>query len=168
MEVKASSETVRAGQPFSIACIAPTGPGFHQQWLHPKTQARDVTRLTKNCNILGLEAAAASLVSSDRIAIFPCHFPPSGAELKLALNGSGPPRCGGGCGILGDLRWREGSRRWLQIVCQAQGGHVFITETTAERPAAAGEDVKVRDKRPQGEDGSSKEEEKDSKNIDPP
>lgn len=38
--VKASGETVRAGQPFNITCVAPPGPGLQQQWLHPKKQAR--------------------------------------------------------------------------------------------------------------------------------
>ncbi len=40
VEVKASEEMVRAGQPFNVYCIAPTGLGFQQQWLHPKKQAR--------------------------------------------------------------------------------------------------------------------------------
>ncbi|KAM3620154.1 uncharacterized protein V6R79_018966 [Siganus canaliculatus] len=39
VEVKASEEMVRAGQPFDITCVAPAGPGFQQQWLHPKKQA---------------------------------------------------------------------------------------------------------------------------------
>ncbi|KAG7228764.1 hypothetical protein INR49_008542 [Caranx melampygus] len=40
VEVKASEENVRAGQPLNITCTAPTGLGFQQQWLHPKKQAR--------------------------------------------------------------------------------------------------------------------------------
>lgn len=40
VEVRASEETVRAGQPFNITCVTPTGLGFLQQWLHPKKQAR--------------------------------------------------------------------------------------------------------------------------------
>ncbi|XP_071395167.1 platelet-derived growth factor receptor alpha [Centroberyx affinis] len=39
VEVKASEETVRAGQPFNITCVAPTGLAFQQQWLHPRKQA---------------------------------------------------------------------------------------------------------------------------------
>ncbi|XP_059196558.1 platelet-derived growth factor receptor alpha isoform X2 [Centropristis striata] len=39
VEVKASEETLRAGQPFNVTCVAPTGQGFLQQWLHPKKQA---------------------------------------------------------------------------------------------------------------------------------
>ncbi|KAK2835866.1 hypothetical protein Q5P01_016350 [Channa striata] len=39
VEVKASEKTVRAGQPFNVTCIAPTGLHFQQQWLHPKIQA---------------------------------------------------------------------------------------------------------------------------------
>lgn len=39
VEVKASEESVRAGQPFNITCVAPAGLGFQQQWLHPKKQA---------------------------------------------------------------------------------------------------------------------------------
>lgn len=40
MEVIASEETLRAGQPFNITCIVPSGLDFQQQWLHPKKQAR--------------------------------------------------------------------------------------------------------------------------------
>lgn len=41
MEVIASEETLRAGQPFNITCIVPSGLDFQQQWLHPKKQAKD-------------------------------------------------------------------------------------------------------------------------------
>lgn len=68
---------------------------------------------------------------------------------------------------LQDVWWCGAGGGWLQIVCQAQEGRVFITDTPAERPAAAGENVEVRDKEPRGEDGSSKEEETDSKSFDP-
>ncbi|XP_036970034.1 platelet-derived growth factor receptor alpha [Acanthopagrus latus] len=44
IEVKASEETVRAGQPFNVTCVAPPGPGFQQQWLHPKKQAVDAVQ----------------------------------------------------------------------------------------------------------------------------
>ncbi|XP_056234026.1 platelet-derived growth factor receptor alpha [Seriola aureovittata] len=44
VEVKASEESVRAGQPLNITCVAPTGPGFQQQWLHPKKQAVDAVQ----------------------------------------------------------------------------------------------------------------------------
>lgn len=40
VDVEASEETVRAGQPFNVTCTGPPGPGFQQQWLHPKSQAR--------------------------------------------------------------------------------------------------------------------------------
>lgn len=39
VDVRASEETVRAGQPFSITCTVPAGLDFKQQWLHPKKQA---------------------------------------------------------------------------------------------------------------------------------
>ncbi|XP_060884998.1 platelet-derived growth factor receptor alpha [Labrus mixtus] len=45
VEVKASEETVRAGQSFNITCVAPAGPGFQQQWLHPKKQAVDAVQM---------------------------------------------------------------------------------------------------------------------------
>ncbi|XP_075943395.1 platelet-derived growth factor receptor alpha [Anarhichas minor] len=45
VEVKASGETVRAGQPFNVTCVAPTGFNFHQQWLHPKKQAVDAVQM---------------------------------------------------------------------------------------------------------------------------
>lgn len=40
VEVKASAETVRVGEPFNVSCIGPFGPAFHQQWIHLKTQVR--------------------------------------------------------------------------------------------------------------------------------
>ncbi|XP_031167585.1 platelet-derived growth factor receptor alpha [Sander lucioperca] len=45
VEVKASGETVRAGQPLNITCVAPPGLGFQQQWLHPKKQAVDAVQM---------------------------------------------------------------------------------------------------------------------------
>ncbi|KAF1386141.1 hypothetical protein PFLUV_G00115080 [Perca fluviatilis] len=45
VEVKASGETVRAGQPFNVTCVAPPGLGFQQQWLHPKKQAVDAVQM---------------------------------------------------------------------------------------------------------------------------
>ncbi|XP_053286553.1 platelet-derived growth factor receptor alpha [Pleuronectes platessa] len=45
VEVKASEESVRAGQPFNITCIAPAGLGFQQQWLHPKKQAMGAVQM---------------------------------------------------------------------------------------------------------------------------
>ncbi|KAM9385980.1 platelet-derived growth factor receptor alpha isoform 2-T2 [Pholidichthys leucotaenia] len=39
VEVRASEETVRAGQPLNITCISPVGSHFQQQWLHTKKQA---------------------------------------------------------------------------------------------------------------------------------
>ncbi|XP_041791097.1 platelet-derived growth factor receptor alpha [Chelmon rostratus] len=45
VEVKASEETVRAGQPFNVTCGAPAGLGLRQQWLHPKKQAVDALQI---------------------------------------------------------------------------------------------------------------------------
>ncbi|XP_041861672.1 platelet-derived growth factor receptor alpha isoform X2 [Melanotaenia boesemani] len=45
VEVKASEERMRAGQPFNITCIAPSGLDFQQQWLHPKKQALNATQM---------------------------------------------------------------------------------------------------------------------------
>ncbi|XP_035509000.1 platelet-derived growth factor receptor alpha [Morone saxatilis] len=45
VEVRASEEAVRAGQPFNITCVAPTGLVFQQQWLHPKKQAVDAVQM---------------------------------------------------------------------------------------------------------------------------
>ncbi|XP_033476966.1 platelet-derived growth factor receptor alpha [Epinephelus lanceolatus] len=45
VEVKASGEVLRAGQPFNITCVAPAGLGFQQQWLHPKKQAVDAVQM---------------------------------------------------------------------------------------------------------------------------
>ncbi|KAL6107560.1 pdgfra [Pungitius sinensis] len=44
VEVKASGELVRAGEPFNVTCVAPSGPNFQQQWLHLKRQARDAVQ----------------------------------------------------------------------------------------------------------------------------
>ncbi|KAM4628758.1 platelet-derived growth factor receptor alpha [Polymixia lowei] len=46
MEVKASEDAVRAGQPFNITCVCP--PGFLQQWLHPRKQAADAVQTKQN------------------------------------------------------------------------------------------------------------------------
>ncbi|XP_068174610.1 platelet-derived growth factor receptor alpha [Antennarius striatus] len=45
VEVRASEETVRAGRPFNVTCVAPAGPAFQQQWLHPKKQAVDAVQM---------------------------------------------------------------------------------------------------------------------------
>ncbi|KAI4828770.1 hypothetical protein KUCAC02_022846 [Chaenocephalus aceratus] len=45
VEVKASEETVRAGQSFNITCVAPIGLDFQQQWLHPKKQAMGAVQI---------------------------------------------------------------------------------------------------------------------------
>ncbi|XP_053177771.1 platelet-derived growth factor receptor alpha [Scomber japonicus] len=45
VDVKASEETVRAGQPFNITCTAPAGLGFQQQWVHLKKQALDAVQM---------------------------------------------------------------------------------------------------------------------------
>lgn len=45
VEVKVSEETVRAGKPFNVTCVAPTGLGFQQQWLHLKKQAVDAVQM---------------------------------------------------------------------------------------------------------------------------
>ncbi|KAM9796349.1 platelet-derived growth factor receptor alpha [Syngnathus typhle] len=39
VDVKVSTEALRVGQPLNITCVAPAGSSFHQQWLHPRTQA---------------------------------------------------------------------------------------------------------------------------------
>ncbi|KAF7653152.1 hypothetical protein LDENG_00086480 [Lucifuga dentata] len=48
VEVKASEETLRAGQPVNITCIAPTGLAFLQQWLHPRKQAVDAVQMKES------------------------------------------------------------------------------------------------------------------------
>uniref|UniRef100_A0A1A8UQB2 Platelet-derived growth factor receptor alpha n=1 Tax=Nothobranchius furzeri TaxID=105023 RepID=A0A1A8UQB2_NOTFU len=45
VEVKASEETLRAGQPLNITCIAPSGSGFQQQWVHSKKQAVNANQM---------------------------------------------------------------------------------------------------------------------------
>ncbi|XP_076008962.1 platelet-derived growth factor receptor alpha [Genypterus blacodes] len=48
VEVKASEETVRGGQPLNITCVAPAGPAFQQQWLHPRKQAMDAVQMKES------------------------------------------------------------------------------------------------------------------------
>ncbi|XP_063057400.1 platelet-derived growth factor receptor alpha isoform X2 [Engraulis encrasicolus] len=43
--LKASEETVMAGDAFNITCTAPLGPQYQQQWLHPRKQAVDADEL---------------------------------------------------------------------------------------------------------------------------
>ncbi|XP_023860711.1 platelet-derived growth factor receptor alpha-like [Salvelinus sp. IW2-2015] len=45
MEVKASEEAVRLGEPFNITCVAPPGLPYQQQWLHPRKQAADAVQM---------------------------------------------------------------------------------------------------------------------------
>ncbi|CAL8309401.1 unnamed protein product [Lota lota] len=44
VEVIASEEAVRAGQPFNITCVAPESPVYVQNWLHPRRQAADAVQ----------------------------------------------------------------------------------------------------------------------------
>ncbi|CAL8255198.1 unnamed protein product [Merluccius merluccius] len=44
VEVRASEEAVRAGQPFDITCVAPEGPLYVLNWLHPSIQAVDAVQ----------------------------------------------------------------------------------------------------------------------------
>ncbi|XP_019752641.1 platelet-derived growth factor receptor alpha [Hippocampus comes] len=48
VDVKVSAEELRAGQPLNITCVAPAGSSFHQQWLHPKTQAVNAVQMKQN------------------------------------------------------------------------------------------------------------------------
>ncbi|XP_056131652.1 platelet-derived growth factor receptor alpha [Lampris incognitus] len=41
VEVTASEESVRVGQPFNITCVAPSALASQQQWIHPRKQAVD-------------------------------------------------------------------------------------------------------------------------------
>lgn len=84
VDVKASEESVRAGQPFNVTCTGPPGPGFQQQWLHPKSQARCEAL---GFGFLGLAPRPSCPVTSG------CHvgvsLPSPARNLKLANNGSG-------------------------------------------------------------------------------
>lgn len=44
LEVKASEETLTAGQGLNITCTVQGGPFLHQQWIHPKKQAADAVQ----------------------------------------------------------------------------------------------------------------------------
>lgn len=54
VEVKASAETVRVGEPFNVSCIGPSGPAFHQQWIHLKTQVRCRSPPSPSLPLIGL------------------------------------------------------------------------------------------------------------------
>ncbi|KAL2089879.1 hypothetical protein ACEWY4_014567 [Coilia grayii] len=43
--LRASEETVMAGDAFTITCTAPLGPEYQQQWLHPRKQAVDAVQM---------------------------------------------------------------------------------------------------------------------------
>lgn len=78
VEVKASGETVRAGQPFNITCVSPAGLNFHQQWLHPKKQASPFPVCL--CVFFLFQFSLLSAFSSPLFPSTPCHismsFPP--------------------------------------------------------------------------------------------
>lgn len=66
VEVKASEETVRAGQPLNISCIAPSGSDYHQYWLHSKKQV--------NSRVVGFFISNWFLcVASSRSALYQNH-----------------------------------------------------------------------------------------------
>lgn len=85
MDVRASEETVRAGQPFNVTCTGPPGPGFQQQWLHPKSQARRETLFLQNSGF-GFSAASSRYKCPPRLRV--TSFP-AALNLKLANNGFG-------------------------------------------------------------------------------
>lgn len=91
VEVKASEETVRAGQPFNVTCVSPTGLGFQQQWLHPKKQARCNPFPVCVClNFSSVSSVVSSMISFSfpaylpcflqPMVVFPCHSLPSSTE----------------------------------------------------------------------------------------
>lgn len=110
VEVKASEETVRAGQPFNVTCVSPTGLGFQQQWLHPKTQARRETFPFRESSVLSSSAASSIRSGSGLSAVLPYFLQPrspyfhvisfpAALSLKLANNGFGLKRGSSGSGI---------------------------------------------------------------------
>lgn len=85
VDVEASEETVRAGQPFNVTCTGPPGPGFQQQWLHPKSQARPLDFFQGNFWVWLLCRLAPFLTSVCHVSVsLPSRQSPN---LKLPNNG---------------------------------------------------------------------------------
>ncbi|XP_032381838.1 platelet-derived growth factor receptor alpha [Etheostoma spectabile] len=72
VEVKASGETLRAGQPFNITCVAPPGLGFQQQWLHPKKQAVDAVQMKQTFPDRVLYILSIQQATSQDSGIYEC------------------------------------------------------------------------------------------------
>ncbi|KAG9330015.1 hypothetical protein JZ751_027623 [Albula glossodonta] len=64
VDVRASHVSVRAGDPFNISCLAPTGPFYEQQWSHPRKQAEHADQLKQvfgHSTVYTLKVAKAAL-----------------------------------------------------------------------------------------------------------
>ncbi|XP_016886800.1 platelet-derived growth factor receptor alpha isoform X3 [Cynoglossus semilaevis] len=72
VEVKASDENVRVGQPFFIICMAPTGPTFQQQWLHPKKQAMYTDQVKQTLPDHVVYTLSVSQASSQDSGVYEC------------------------------------------------------------------------------------------------
>lgn len=134
VEVEASEETVRAGQPFNVTCVAPIGRSLQQQWLHPKIQARFHTALhfprflppqSFMHNQLQIQPACA--ISLNHLSCFNVISYPAAPKLKLANNGFGRSRG----------KWNIALRRPSAVTKYALGRQseicVFITTMSAKQ-----------------------------------
>ncbi|XP_030627008.1 platelet-derived growth factor receptor alpha [Chanos chanos] len=45
VKLRASADSIKVGQPFSLTCIVPPGPLYRQEWLHPRKQAADAVQM---------------------------------------------------------------------------------------------------------------------------
>ncbi|KAL1022590.1 hypothetical protein UPYG_G00029630 [Umbra pygmaea] len=72
VEVKASAEGVRLGEPFNITCIAPLGPSYQQQWLHPRKQAIDAVEEKQNLPNRVVYILSIPAASSQDSGVYEC------------------------------------------------------------------------------------------------
>lgn len=142
VEVKASEETVRAGEPFSVTCVAPTGLGFQQQWLHPKKQARmqpfpflcvSEFQFSLLYGFIPLSCLSCT-ISFNPLSCFHVISYPAALSLKLANNGFGSKPSSG--------KWNIALRMALSgyKVCVRKAVtecYVFIMRTVSQTALAA-------------------------------
>ncbi|XP_071005721.1 platelet-derived growth factor receptor alpha [Oncorhynchus clarkii lewisi] len=74
VEVKASEEAVRLGEPFNITCVAPPGLPYQQQWLHPMKQAVDAVQLKQALPDRVVYTLSIPAASSQDSGVYECSI----------------------------------------------------------------------------------------------
>lgn len=83
VEILASEETVRAGQPFSITCIVPAGSDFQQQWLHLKKQAIDAVQMKQTFPDRVIYILSIPQATSQDSGAYECSVTDKGGEVRV-------------------------------------------------------------------------------------